>query len=136
MKKQIGFTLIEIMVVVAIVAIISMVALPAYDAQARKAKRSDAQQLMLATANRQQQYLLDARQYTTSFTALNITKDGWTCTATTCTNNFYSVAITANNSATPPTFAVTGTATGNQVSDGNLTLASTGAKTHNGNTGW
>jgi type IV pilus assembly protein PilE len=136
MKNQKGFTLIELMIVVAVVAIISMVAVPAYTSQARKAKRSDAQQLMMNVANREQQFLLDARQYTTSFTALNITKEGWTCVAATCSNNFYAVATVADNTARPPTFGITATAIGNQVADGNLTLTSTGAKTHDGNTGW
>ncbi|MGK0297482.1 MAG: type IV pilus assembly protein PilE [Gammaproteobacteria bacterium] len=137
MKKHKGFTLIELMIVVAIVAIISAVAIPAYSSQSRKAKRSDAQQLMLDAANRQQQYLLDARQYTTSFAALNVTKDGWTCDATDCDNNFYIITMTNINTATPPTFMITATAqAGSQLVDGNITLSSTGAKTLNSNSGW
>ncbi|MGL4467874.1 MAG: prepilin-type N-terminal cleavage/methylation domain-containing protein, partial [Plesiomonas shigelloides] len=38
MKKQSGFTLIELMIVVAIVAILAAVALPAYQTYTKKAK--------------------------------------------------------------------------------------------------
>lgn len=136
MKKQTGFSLIELMVTVAIVGIIAMVAVPSYNNSTRKARRSDAQQLLLDVANREQQYLLNARQFTTSLTDLNITKDGWACVAANCSNDFYTVTITVDNSATPPTFTATGTAQGSQLVDGNLTLNSEGAKTHAGASGW
>jgi len=136
MKRQTGFTLIELMIVVAVIGLIAMVAIPSYNSQTQKARRSDAQQLMLDIANKQQQYLMDARQYTTSPATLSITKDGWTCSAANCTNSFYTVTVVANNAATPPTYTITATATGNQVSDGNMTLNNLGAKTLAGNTGW
>ncbi|EKP0310778.1 prepilin-type N-terminal cleavage/methylation domain-containing protein [Aeromonas veronii] len=47
MKKQSGFTLIELMIVVAIVAILAAVALPAYQNYTKKAKMT---QLVSATA--------------------------------------------------------------------------------------
>lgn len=42
MRRQAGFTLIELMVVVAIVAIIAAVAIPTYTEQARKSRRAEA----------------------------------------------------------------------------------------------
>jgi type IV pilus assembly protein PilE len=127
--KNRGFTLIELMIVVTVIAILAGVAYPSYINSVRKARRADAQVLMLDSANRQEQYLLDARQYTTSFTSLGVTKDGWSCSATACTNAFYSVTITVDNSATPPTFSIAGTATGDQTQDGNIGLNSMGTKT-------
>lgn len=128
MKKIAGYSLIELMVVVVVVGILASIAYPSYKNSVMKGRRSDAQQLMLDTVLREEQYLLNARQYSTDFTTLGITKEGWTCSTTSCTNNFYTVRITTDNTATPPEFTITATATGDQLSDGNLSLDSTGAK--------
>ncbi len=93
MKKQIGFTLIELMIVVAIISILAAVAYPSYVNQTKKARRSDAQQLMLDISNREEQYLLDVRAYTNNPTNMSVAKDDWACTPTACTNNFYHVTI-------------------------------------------
>lgn len=43
MKRQLGFTLIEIMIVIALIAIISAISLPSYQSYIRKAKIKEAQ---------------------------------------------------------------------------------------------
>ena len=48
MRRQTGFTLIELMIVVAVIAIIAAIAYPAYLDQVRKSHRGDAQGQMLA----------------------------------------------------------------------------------------
>lgn len=128
-KKQSGFTLIELMIVVAVVAILAAVTLPAYRDHVRKARRADAAALMLDIVNREEQYILDQRVYTDDPTAMSVTHDSFTCTATSCTNNFYVVDITVNNTATPPTYTVTATAQGDQTPMGDISIDSTGAKT-------
>jgi len=45
-----GFTLIELLVVVAIVAILAMIAYPSYQDQIRKARRADAQSVLMQAA--------------------------------------------------------------------------------------
>ncbi len=130
MKKQSGFTLIELMVVTAIVAILAAIAFPSYNKHIQKARRSQAQQILLEIANRQEQYIIDARQYTATISNLNISSipDGWSCDAQ-CSNNFYDVSVTVDNAATPPSYNISATAKNDQTSDGNLALNSTGLKT-------
>jgi len=137
MKRQSAFTLIELMIVVTIIAILGAIGFPVYNKQVQKGRRSDAQQLMMDTASKEEQYILAARAYSNSFSDLGISKDGWSsCSGTTCSNNFYDATITIDNSATPPTYTITATPKGTQADDGNLTLDSTGARTHAGSTGW
>ena len=119
--KVAGFTLIELMVVIAIVGILAAVGYPSYLQYVTKSNRTAAQQFMLKIANREEQYILDARAYT------DITGLGLTAPAE--TTGKYTFTAVANNAATPPSYVITATATGGQTSDGNLTLDSTGAKT-------
>ncbi len=128
-RSALGFTLIELMVVVAIIAVLAGVAFPSYQSYMRRSNRADAQQLMLNIANREQQYIIDARQYTSTIGAggLNIASQGWTCAAT-CTNSFYTVQVTADNTAAPPNFAIQANPAGSQTPDGQLKLDSVGTK--------
>ena len=135
MRRGKGFTLIELMITVVIVAILAGIAYPSYEGYMKRSRRSEAQQLLAAIANRETQYLLDSRMYTNVIgaTGLNVNTERWTCTPTaaptSCTNGFYTVTVAVDNTATPPTFTVTATAAGKQVSDGNLTINQAGAKT-------
>jgi type IV pilus assembly protein PilE len=65
-----GFTLIELMMAVAVVAILTMIAIPTYSNQMIKGRRSAAEAVLLDIAQRQQQYLLDARAYAPDVTTL------------------------------------------------------------------
>ena len=119
-----GFTLIEVMIVVAVIGILAAIAYPSYQSQIRKSNRAAAQALLMDAANKQQLYLTSRREYASTLTDLSITPPAEV-------TRFYDVTVTAANAATPPTFTLTATpkAGTQQVSDGALTLNSTGAKT-------
>jgi type IV pilus assembly protein PilE len=118
-----GFTLIELMITVAIVGILAAVAYPSYLSTVRKTARSAAQSYMLTIAAKEEQFILDARTYTTT-----IGTGGLVLTAPAETVGRYTFSVT-NAAGPPPTFTITATATGSQVSDGDLGLTSGGVKT-------
>ena len=64
MNKQLGFTLIELMIAVAIVGIIAAVAVPNYTEYVKRASRAEAAAALLDTANKQEQFFVDNREYT------------------------------------------------------------------------
>jgi type IV pilus assembly protein PilE len=129
-----GFTVVELLIAMAVVGILAAIAYPSYLAHTRKAARASAQSAMLQIADREAQYLLDARTYAidpNALTALNVTLP-------TDVAAKYTVTITSPTGGTPPSYLITATPVtgGSQVSDGIITLDYTGAKTLNGATGW
>src|SRR5205085_730226 len=117
------------MVVVVIIAILAGIAIPSYNSQLRKGRRADAQSFLMDLAQRQQQYLLDARTYAldpgavaTLGTAVPTTVADW-----------YTITVTPAAPTVPPTFIITATpiAGKDQVKDGFLEVKSNGAKRRN-----
>ncbi|MCY1215332.1 Type IV minor pilin ComP, DNA uptake sequence receptor [compost metagenome] len=123
-KKQLGFTLMELMIVVVVVAILTAIAYPSYRQYVVRANRSEVQQFMLEIASRQQQYFSDVRSYGSTLTQL-----GLAVPANVAKN--YTIDPGVDNTAKPPSYLITATpkSGSTQVGDGNQTLSSTGAKT-------
>lgn len=138
MRRSRGFTLTELMITVAVVAILATIAYPTYQDQLRKGKRAAAQSVMLQIADKQAQYLLDARNYAVGPTALadlsvTLLPDVSTRYAITVKN-----AANGDTPSTPPSYTITATPITNsgQEPDGVLVLTHTGAKTRAGKPGW
>jgi type IV pilus assembly protein PilE len=121
-----GFTLIELMIAVAVVAILAMIALPTYTAQIVKGRRSAAEAALLDIAQREQQYLLDARSYAYSELALNTTTPVNVST-------YYTISFLPSPPPVggPPIFTALATPKAGtaQANDAVLTIDQTGAKT-------
>jgi type IV pilus assembly protein PilE len=119
-----GFTAIELLIVAVIIAILAMVALPAYNNTLVRANRAATQGYLLDLANREEQYLLDARTYTTTVTDL--------LAVPSAVSPYYTVAITVPSGSTVANaYLITATpvATSVQKNDGVLTINQDGVKT-------
>jgi type IV pilus assembly protein PilE len=141
MRKQRGFTLIELMIVVAVVAILAGIAYSAYNNQIRKSRRSEARQVLADYATREEKWRSNNATYGT---LANIGG------ATPTPSGNYAIAITFPSSGNCPSgspkgnansYILTATKQGNQANDndcativwtsncGTITKTSTGGGT-------
>ena len=125
-RRQSGFTLIEIMIVVIIVAILAAIAIPAYHRYVVRAHRTDATRTLLDLAGREEHFFYSNNQYTMDVTALGGT--------TTMAGQYYTVAV---DSADTKNFQITATAVGTQAIEdtecANFTINRQGQQTISGN---
>ena len=119
MKRQSGFTLLELMIVLVIVGILASIAIPSYRDSIRKGNRRAAQAVIMYIANRERQYFMANRTFADEG-ALNYTLPAEVA-------GKYTFTITPDDGP-PPTFTIDFTAVGSQAADGDLSLTSEGVK--------
>lgn len=62
-KKNEGFTLIELMITVAVIGILASIAYPSYQEQVRKSRRADAQGALLELSNFMERFFTENNRY-------------------------------------------------------------------------
>ncbi|MBF0265709.1 MAG: type IV pilin protein [Gammaproteobacteria bacterium] len=137
MNKQIGFTLLELMIVVAIIGILSAVAIPSYQESVKKSKRAEAQAALTSFAGAMERHMTENDSY----------KGAASGGADTGSPSIYSASVpvegvTVNynltiDAATASTYTLKATRTGSMSSDncGDFTITNTGVKNIENNTG-
>lgn len=119
-RRDSGFTLIELMIVVAIVAILAAIAYPSYQEHVRKTRRAQARVDMMETVQRLERFY-SARNTYAGFTPTTISSPP-TGTA------FYTLTVAGPLSATA--FTISAAPQAGQATDkcGTLTINQAGAK--------
>lgn len=131
-----GFTLIEVIITVAIVAILTVVAVASYRGQAVRSNRAAAASFMLEVANKQEQYLLDRRNYAYSLADLGMSMPSEV------SDNYTINIVDPDTGNAVPEYQITMTPTGSQANDdtdcGWLRLNSQGNQSseHSGSRCW
>jgi len=121
LKLQLGFTLIELMIVIAIVGILAAIAYPSYQDSVRKARRGSAQANLVELTSYMERKFTENNVY-------NSTTASATLIASGITNDYYLFTLPT---FTTTSYTLNAAPQGAQTSDscGTLTLSHTGAKT-------
>lgn len=135
-KKNSGFSLIELMIVVAVIAILFAVALPNYRQHILRSNRSVGQAELMSMAARQEQYFSNNKTYTTSLTELGYPASHYVNEKGEQTSSGFAVyQMTISASGTATSFELSATPQNAQVKDtdcSELTLDNLGNKTSTG----
>ena len=137
-----GFTLIELMIVVALIAIIAAIAYPSFIDSVRKARRADAQTGLMEAAHKLENYYARNATYTEDLTEVGYGNAGWNDISEGSNTVYYQMRVIPGGCNIANCFILETQSQGDQVNDrvSTFTLRSTGAKTmvENGATknGW
>jgi len=130
---SLGFSLIELMIVVAIVGVLAAIALPSYQNSVLADGRAEAQSLLLEVAANQERFYSDNNSYSTNANPLVAPA----LATVTSAGGIYEVAVAAcAGGAITNCFVATATPQGNQTADSctTLSISNTGLKGATGDT--
>ena len=118
-RRDSGFTLVELMVVIVIATILLSIAVPSYMTQIRKSRRTEARNAVLDLATREERFMSTSNTYSQVTTDLGYT-GAFPQNVGSGYYNINVVATAANPAAVPPVpagYTITATAIGTQVKD-------------------
>jgi len=138
-RRQRGYTLLEMMVVVAIVTILASIGYPSYMGYITRVNRVAAKSMLLQVADRQEQFFANNKRYTNDLTALGYAANGFMVndqgafTADGASDRIYQITLT---NATPMTYTVNAVPQLRQAGHDSqcmtLTLTHTGVRSQTG----
>jgi len=111
-RRETGFTLAELMIVIVIAAILISIAVPAYTSQTRKSRRTEAKTAVLDLASREERYFSTNNQYTTDPTLLGYAPVGSGAVFPQSAGTYYQITVAVPDPAWAgggPSFIVTAT---------------------------
>ena len=134
-RRQAGFSIVELMIVIAIIGLLAGIAVPSYRDQVNKGKRTEGKAALTAAAARMERYYTQNNCYPSSACGNPTSADSATAltnagipgfSGDTANKAAYNISLTV----TPQAFTVTATARAPFTDPlcGNLTLANTGRK--------
>jgi type IV pilus assembly protein PilE len=109
-RRQAGFTLIEVMIVVAIIAILSMVAFPSYRDYLRRGQLADATNGLSVIRAQMERHFQDNRSYATVGTFTT------PCAAAAATRTFGLFVVSCSGTPTATAFTLVATGSGQAAS--------------------
>lgn len=132
--RSVGFTLIELMVVVAIVAILTAIALPSYTSYILKARRVTAEGCLSQYANYMERYYTTNLRYDQDSSGAANTLPSFDCSGAQQTGAYYGYSLSGLSSTayTVQASPMAGTSQARDTLCGTLTLNQAGAHTISG----
>lgn len=74
-RKNAGYTLIEVLIVVVIIALLATIAVPSYQAQMMSTRRADGKSMLMEVMQSQERYFTEHLEYTTELRVLGYQND-------------------------------------------------------------
>lgn len=129
MNKKMGFTLLELMIVLVIIGILMAIAVPSYQGYVLRSHRADAHSSLLDIAARQERYVAQRNTYTTDIAG----DGGLNMGSANSKEGYYTLAVTVAPCASIANcYTITATPVGSQARDTDcpsLSYNSSGIKT-------
>jgi type IV pilus assembly protein PilE len=133
--RQIGFTLVELMITVAIIAILVAIATPSYYSYVLKSRRADAKVALSEVSQRQEGYYADNNKYAATLDILKLDNAGFVKKSGNYQSKEGYYQLQLQTDANGQKYTLKAVPQAGQTSDvrcGELSLDSTGKKTISG----